>query len=422
LIIANSDGTGERAFAKFQPGNESGESLSSGAPSWSANGNLVAFPLVSLGKSITGEVGVYDPSGAQVKKFAYGMLIESLAWLPDNSGFFVIARTPETRFRRQIKFQPYPSGQVQNVVNDLNEYYDVSITGDGKSLVAIQTQTRSGVYLGNVPTKLPAKITLDGSPITSGQAEGASISWTRDGRLLSMDAQFHSVILSPDGKSRTPILEHEPMVLEPAACGPDSIVASLLHGRDYVGLSKYTPGTGELKQLTQGPDDEGAFCTPDGNTIFFIRWQHGGTLMRFSMGSGTPVEMAGTLTSWPHVSPDGKQLLYTQLVGAGANQKFQFVIQSVEGGAPLKVLPSPVYSGNTRWAPDGKGILYSDESGEGHALFYQPLDGGARTQLTHFDTEPMAIASFASSPDGKKIAVTRARDNDSDLIMFSNFH
>jgi Tol biopolymer transport system component len=67
--------------------------------------------------------------------------------------------------------------------------------------------------------------------------------------------------------------------------------------------------------------------------------------------------------------------------------------------------------------------VYTQEAEpDGHALFYLPLDGGAPTQLTHFDSEPLAIASFAFSPDGKKIAVTRARDNDSDLIMFSNFH
>jgi serine/threonine protein kinase len=423
LILANSDGSGERPFANFPPGNEASESLPGAAPSWSASGKLIAFPLISLGKTLKGEVGVYSPSGAPVKKFTYDMLIEAVAWLPDDSGFFMIARAFETRYRRQIKFQPYPSGAVQNVVNDLNEYYDLSITADGKSLIAIQTQKHSAVYLGNVPAKLPAEIKLDTAPITSGQAEGDTINWAPDGRLLSMDAQYHSVILSPDGKTRTPLLEHEPMVLEPIPCGPDSILVSVIHGKDYVGLSRYTPASGELKQLTQGPDDEGGTCTPDGNTIFFVRWQNGGNLMRFSMGAGAPVAMAGTLASWPRISPDGKQIVFSQLVGEGANQKFQFVIQNVDGGPPLKILPAPITSGNPQWAPDSKGIVYTQEAEpDGHALFYLPLDGGAPTQLTHFDSEPLAIASFAFSPDGKKIAVTRARDNDSDLIMFSNFH
>src|SRR5450432_744140 len=176
LILANTDGSGERAFVKFPPGNEAGESLQ-GAASWTANGKLIAVPLLSLGlgKSFAGEIAIYDPSGAQIKKFSYPILLNSVAWIPDGSGLFLIGRTPDTRFRRQIKFQPYPSGDLQNVVNDLNQYSDLSITADGKSLVAIQTQTHSGVYLGNVPAKMPSEIKLDASAITPGQAEGDSI-------------------------------------------------------------------------------------------------------------------------------------------------------------------------------------------------------------------------------------------------------
>jgi hypothetical protein len=54
-------------------------------------------------------------------------------------------------------------------------------------------------------------------------------------------------------------------------------------------------------------------------------------------------------------------------------------------------------------------------------LFFESLNGGTPVQLTHFDTEPMAVAAVAFSADGKKVAVTRARANNSDVVMFSNF-
>jgi serine/threonine protein kinase len=434
LILANTDGGGERVFAKFQSGNAAGESLANGMSAWSSDGKLVAVGTVNLGKSLSGGVTMFSPTGAEVKKFSYPMLVESLAWLPDRSGFFLIGRTPETRFRRQIKFQPYPAGPLQNVVNDLNEYFVLSITGDGKSLVSIQGQTHSGIYIGEVPAMFPGEIKLASSPMTSGQTDGQSVSWKDNDQLLSMDAQFHSSLLSTDGKSRSPLLEREAMVLQPVACGQDTILVSLLHGKEYVGLSKYTPATGELTPLTQGPDDEVATCTPDGKAVFFVRWEHGGTLMRYSlnseksgdaskpMGSEKPVEMAGTIASSLDISRDGKELVYIQLAGQGTSQKFQFVIQSVDGGPPIKVLPAPASSGTPRWAPDGKGIVYMQEAApDGHALFYQALDGGAPVQITHFNSEPLAISSFSFSPDGKHIAVTRARDKDSDLIMFTNF-
>lgn len=74
------------------------------------------------------------------------------------------------------------------------------------------------------------------------------------------------------------------------------------------------------------------------------------------------------------------------------------------------------------WAPDGRALILSKATGLGSNLFYQPLDGGKATQLTHFDAEPLGIDAYALSPDGKQIAVTRGRVNDSDLVMFSNFH
>jgi len=51
----------------------------------------------------------------------------------------------------------------------------------------------------------------------------------------------------------------------------------------------------------------------------------------------------------------------------------------------------------------------------------QPLTGGSPVQLTHFDAEPSAIVAYAWSRDGKKFAITRARYDDTDVVMFSGF-
>jgi hypothetical protein len=50
-----------------------------------------------------------------------------------------------------------------------------------------------------------------------------------------------------------------------------------------------------------------------------------------------------------------------------------------------------------------------------------PLTGGPAVQLTHFDSEPGVVAAYAWSRDGKKFAISRARYNDSDVVMFSGF-
>jgi hypothetical protein len=42
-------------------------------------------------------------------------------------------------------------------------------------------------------------------------------------------------------------------------------------------------------------------------------------------------------------------------------------------------------------------------------------------RLMHFGDEPTQILDYAWSRDGKRIAVTRARFNDSDIVLFSGF-
>jgi WD40 repeat protein len=306
-----------------------------------------------------------------------------------------------------------------------NVYQDLRITADGKALATVQQQIWSNVFVGDVPLKWPAEIILNPSPVTSSQADGQWLSWTADRKLLTMDAQYRAFLLDPSRQSESQFLERENPALFPAACGVDAIVLSLVRaaaaGEWHVVVYKYKPATGELQQVTDGKSDFGAACTPDGKNVFYQKGESVVRLMRISSDSGTPVELAFNVTTYPRVSPDGKQLVYLQTVGQGSNQKSQFVVQGVEGGAPLKVLPASASVNDVVWSPDAKGLVFIGSSGAGANLFLQPLSGATPFQLTHFDTEPMNITAVAFSKDGKKVAVTRARANHSDVVMFSNF-
>jgi Tol biopolymer transport system component len=117
------------------------------------------------------------------------------------------------------------------------------------------------------------------------------------------------------------------------------------------------------------------------------------------------------------LSPDDKRIAFLQYGG----HKGSVVVQDVDGGGNKISLPSTAVTHSPGWAPDGRALILAKATGAGSNLFYQPLDGSKPTQITHFNAEPLGIGEYSFSPDGKQIAITRGRINDSDLIMFTNF-
>ncbi|MFZ0285642.1 MAG: hypothetical protein WAL32_10460, partial [Terriglobales bacterium] len=128
--------------------------------------------------------------------------------------------------------------------------------------------------------------------------------------------------------------------------------------------------------------------------------------------------------SSPRVSPDGALVAYGRTDGQGADAKSKLAVQKLEGGAPVQEIevPSTYTWSQLGWTPDGHALTYvHNTTGNTQNIYMQPLSGGAPVQLTHFDSEPAIVAAYAWTRDGKKIAITRARYNDTDVVMFSGF-
>jgi len=222
------------------------------------------------------------------------------------------------------------------------------------------------------------------------------------------------------------LLENDDVILYASSCGPgDFLVVSRILERNTPNLWRFNAVTGELKQLTFGKDEEKGFCTPDGKWVVYNDSQQNdgvGNIFKISIDGGTPVELARGTRFDPKVSPDGKLIAYGRSEGQGASVKTRMVVQRLEDAAIVKEIKLLGMSGKLGWTPDGQALTYvRDTTGSTQNLYMQPLAGGAPVQLTHFDSEPALVASYAWSRDGKKFAITRARYNDTDVVMFSGF-
>jgi eukaryotic-like serine/threonine-protein kinase len=409
LVVANSDGTNRHVIAEREALAVGGSFLS-----WSSDGKFIAAAQYQLTKDSLSSVLIFAPNGALVKSFPYSFLVDGVAWLPDSSGFFLQVRAGEMNLRPQIKFQPYPSGPLQNVTNDLNEYHTITVTADGKALVTVQEQESSAVYIGSVPAKLPGEIKLNSAPITQGQADGGWVHWSNDGKIYYQDNALHSFRMNPDGSSRVQVPDRESVGLYAISCGPDALIFAMFRD-NALNLFRQNLTTGELKQLTFERDAEVPACTKDGKFVYYIDY-FGPDLKRLSTAGGQPETVVQGVSGGASLSPDNRRLAFLK----AAEHKNTIVVQDLDGGNKIS-LSTIGTTHSPGWAPDGRALILAKATGAGSNLFYQPLDGSKPTQLTHFDTEPMGIADYSFSPDGKQIAITRGRVNDSDLVMFSNF-
>ncbi len=423
VLIANADGSGEQVIFRH----ESGMKGLIGDPSWSAS-NLIAVGAIEQGVNQITTILVITPEGKLVKSFPLPSVFHTVAWLPDSSGLFLITAEKSTGLRNQIWFQPYPDGEPFKITNDLNQYSSLSVTADGKSFVSTQQRQQATIYVGDSPAVLNDKIDWKLMPISNEQATGYSLSWTAAGKLLQVDSAYHPYLAGGDGSNRVRLLENDEIGFSPQACGSgDLVVVSKIGESNAPNLWRLNVATGELKQLTFLKDVESSSCTPDGRWVVYPGLGDADNvrhIFKVSIDGGTPVELAKGQVFDPIVSPDSTLLAYGRIDGQGASAKSKIVLQKLEGGAPVQEIemPSMYYWFELGWTPDGRSLTYvRNTTGNTENVYMQPLAGGAPVQLTHFDSEPSVVAAYAWSLDGKKFAVTRARYNDTDVVMFSGF-
>ena len=424
VLIANADGTGEKVI--FRLGWADRGPLASN-PSWAASSDLIAVSACEAGKNEIASILVLTPDGKLVKRFPLPMLVWAVAWLPDSSGMFFEGAEKSTGLRKQIWFKPYPAGEPFKVTNDLSQYTEISVSPDGKSFVTTQERQSATIYVADSPSVLSDKVDWKLTPISTGQATGYGLSWTAASRLLQRDAASHVYATDADGSNRVRLMESDDLLFDPNACGSGNmVVIGRLLENNSPNLWRLNAASGELKQLTFGKDEETSSCTPDGKWVLYGGLKPNGVpgIFKISIEGGEPVELASGSQSTPAVSPDGKLIAYQLTDGQGASAKSKIVVQRLESGAVIKVIEIAwtLDWQELGWSPDGRALTYvHDTTGSSQNLYMQPLDGGAPVQLTHFDSEPAMLRAYAWSRDGKKLALTRARYNDSDVVMFSGF-
>ncbi len=387
-----------------------------GDPAWSPDGRMIAAVVLQPEGAVSGLVAI-DVNGGQQKLFFkadWGILSDPV-WLPDGTGLLVLVRDHNSNFvRNQIAYVSYPEGKSRYVTQDINDYADLSLAGDGRSLATILNVSRWDLFIA--PAATPDKI----QQITSGRPVG-TFSWTPDGQLL-ITQDLTLSLLNPATGAKTEMTtasEGGGLAAHPSACPNGGYIVFTLAGhggKRAQTIGRMDIGGGHLAELTDGKLDDSPVCSPDGHWVLYRDVANGSKLMRVPLEGGPAEKLSDLLVARGFdISPDGKLVAFPTFQHTGGHEDMLAVL-ALDSHDPPKLTAfqhSPV--GGLHFARDGKSVIYPIRNGDIDNLWLQPLSDLPGGQISDFKSEHIGD-SFGWSFDGNTLGIIRGHV-DSDVVL-----
>jgi serine/threonine protein kinase len=383
-----------------------GDEIFSGVPAWSPDGRLIACPIRDLKTGHETVFGFREGDGSRIKLTdEHWDDVERAVWLSDDT---LIVTAGEQYSGRRIWYLSYPGRHAEPITSGRVDYSSLTLTKDAGTLVAVQFRNQSNVYWGAAASSEPEQLT-HGKGV-----DGYHVSWTPDGRILydsmvSGGADIWAV--KPAGGQPQPLLTGPYADLFPSASSGHLLFISNRSGTYHVW--RMDADAGNPTQISTGDIYETTpVGTPDGKWVICQLKGNAAGLWRIPLTVGNPELIVNARAFVPAVDPQGKRVAYWFFTGEeGTDDRHVAMgIRTLPDGSPatpavIEVPRTADYEVNLQWSADGEAVLYVDRAGGVSNIWSQRLGGGKPEQKTYFTTGN--ILSFAYSPDGTQLALTR---------------
>lgn len=427
LYVADANGDGARLIA-MRSSPEKFIDIAVG-PVWSPDGREIACAVRKYdeGGYFDSVIGIRVTDGRERPLTARRWsAVGQMSWLPGDAGLLVSARDSASA-PFQI-WQLSESGGNVRLTNDLNDYRSVSYNASTGSVLAVQTNVISGVWImpfEDLTTQRSARgqfpINASGAiQIASGTGRLHDVTWTSEGSVVYVShASDGSNVWVSEPHARTPRqLTLDARNIHGIAVSPDG--RNLVFSSDRTGkfnLWRVAISGGDLMRLTSGEGEVSPRFSPDGRWVVFQGgYQTGATVWRVPAEGGDAMRLTETRAQKPDVSPDGKLIAYHTL-DSDSGSTWIFGVMPFDGGRLISKFTFAPTVGEriVRWVPGGWGLAYLDSPGGVSNIWVQPLDGSSPRQLSDFKAE--RIDTFDWSPDGRWLAAVRGTET-SDVVLF----
>lgn len=429
LILKNLETKVER---ELTPLNLPSEFLLDGRPAFSPDGQKIAVVIFKkLANAPPTQLCVVDIETGTVEEINTPQLrqFEQVAWLPDGRSLAVSARENGKFF--QLWRLEYPGGESQKITNDLNIYRGISLSADGKRLLARQFTLFSHLWMGesgdfnNAVQKTFGNLNRDGASGMDGTPDGDIVYVARimgdydlwlfhpaDGsrRQLTKNAgesnQFPAV--SPDGKS---------IFFNSNRSG-----AFHIWRMDVTGANQTQITFGE-KQIEIYPQ-----ISIDSAWLYYIqKGASASAVWRKSLidGRSEALTDAGSLApdSFLSLSPDGKFLAFYNAVDKVSEEAeietYQVCVISTEKPQTPRFFNIAASRLIARWAGDSASLDFIKNDAKGATIWRQNIDD--RVAPTIVAEMPKAfVHNFGWSRAHHQLLLSMGQQSN-DAILLTNF-
>ncbi len=413
LFTANADGTGERRLFTLR-----GSELI-GLPAWSPDGKTIAFGI-GQGGSIKTIALISSQGGTERRLPPEARNISQVAWLPDQSGLLFSA-WPKGEDHYSLWILTYPDGKLRRISSDLVSYFSASLTHSARSLVTVQRQADSTLWVA------PANDPTEATPLHEGanREDGMwGVSWLPDGRVVFGIGDLSELwVVDRDGSNRQQLTHVGKTATNPTSTPAGGTIVFQRRGyasKLFAAIWAIDVHGNNLRQLTSGAGHEHRpEISPDGKWIVYASGNNAWK-MTLADGKATNLEPRGGFS--PTISPDGRWIAFEAVDN-------HLEIVTADGKGPTRLLPfidepqvpSPMsayaVAYPVRWNAAGDALTFVRTQDGVSNIWAQPINGGTPRQLTHFTS--MVIWSHDWSRDGKYLVMARGNFS-RDAVMLTD--
>ena len=427
LKILNLENNEEKEFPALEPPNALCLNCS---PAWSPDGQKLIYTINN--PTSFNQLFLLNLANEQISEIKLGKLrrFEQVAWFPDGESFLVSA-SDGNRFLHLWKVF-YPNLDMQPMTNGLLTYGRISMSADGKKILALQTNENSNLYVANVENLNEQKQLTFGNQNNVGQT---ALNWINDQKIVySTQTEENSAenlsVTDLNDNSKTQISnETETSYRYPTSDGKFIYFNANKNG--FSNIFQMTIDGKNVKPLTNETDGQrqSPRVSNDGRFVYYtFRGRDTNSIRRYDVQMNkeeiffTHPEIG--VSPFMELSPDNKYLTFFR-VGDRSRMNASFdkynaaiVIVSTENVNNISNFPVSIIPPFRRFSPDSQSIDYILAETDGTQIVQQSFDG---SNLKPIYTMPDGkIFNFAWSKNGKQLAISRGQQL-RDAVLLTEF-